>query len=330
MPRSLIVVLLTLSLTTLGVGADPAADLVEGEHFQAATELVFTEGPAYHRDGSVYFSDIRNNRIMRLAPGAANADVFLQPSGRSNGLVFDSQGRLLVCEGNEFGGLGGRRLVRIDTVSKQRTIIAARYQGKRFNSLNDLCIDNKGRIYFTDPYYGPFRDDMELDVEAVYRVNPDGENLVRVLGKGQVTRPNGIALSADNHTLYVADNHPIKPVRKLWSFALNSDGLPSGPGKELHDFGKGRGPDGMAIDIKDNLYVTAGNNRLYPNQNLDNPAGIYVFTGRGKFLGVLKVPEDMCTNACFGGPELKTLYVTSGKTLWKIRTKNPGRVIWPR
>jgi len=243
--------------------------------------------------------------------------------------MFDQRGRLLACEGNERGGLGGRRLVRIDVTTKKRTVIEDRYQGKRFNSPNDLCVDNKGRIYFTDPYYGPDRHQLELDEEAVYRVDADGKNVVRVLGKKHIARPNGIAISADNRTLFVVDNHPTKPVRKLFSFVLDARGMPTGKFKEFYDFGKGRGGDGMCIDVQDNIYVTAGANRKYPNQNTDNPAGVYVFSKQGKLLGHIPIPEDMVTNCCFGGPDLMTLYVTAGKTIWKIRCKIPGRVRWP-
>jgi len=304
--------------------------LVEGDRVEAATELVFTEGPACHADGSVFFTDIANNRIMRLNAGADSADVFLQPSGRANGLMFDRDGNLIACEGNERGGLGGRRIVRIDVNTKKRSVIADRFEGKRFNSPNDLCIDNKGRIYFTDPYYGPDRDQLELDVEGVYRVDADGNNLVRVLGPDFIARPNGIAISKDQRTLFVVDNHPLKPVRKLLAFELDDDGLPTGKLSEFRDFGAGRGGDGMCIDSQDNIYLTAGANRLYTNQNLDNPAGVYVFSKSGKFLGRIPVPEDMVTNCCFGGADLKTLYVTGGKTLWKIRCKVPGRVVWPQ
>ncbi len=304
--------------------------LVDGDAVEPATELVFTEGPAYHADGSVFFTEIGNNRIMRLWPGATEASVFLRPSGRANGLMFDANGDLIACEGNEKGGLGGRRIVRIDVVSKQRTVIADRFEGKRFNSPNDLCIDNKGRIYFTDPYYGPHRDGLELGLEGVYRVDADGKNIVRVLGADKIARPNGIAISSDQRTLFVVDNHPIKPVRKLWSFPLDEDGLVSGDGKELYDFGKGRGGDGMCIDANDNIYVTAGANRPYTNQNTDNKAGVYVFSKTGEFLGLIPTPEDMVTNCCFGGTDLKTLYVTAGKTLWQIRMKVAGRVVWPR
>lgn len=321
----------TVILITSRTRADELPkSLVEDERVEAATELVFTEGPAYHAGGSVFFTDIANDRIMRLNAGAENADVFLQPSGRANGLMFDRDGNLIACEGNERGGLGGRRIVRIDVKTKKRTVIADRFEGKRFNSPNDLCIDRQGRIYFTDPYYGPDRDQLELDVEGVYRVDADGKNLVRVLGPASIARPNGIAISKDQRTLFVVDNHPVKPVRKLLAFELNADGLPTGQCHVFHDFGDGRGGDGMCIDAEDNIYVTAGANRLYPNQNLDNPAGVYVFSKQGKFLGRIPVPEDMVTNCCFGGPDLKTLFVTSGKTLWKIQCKVPGRVIWPQ
>jgi cyanophycinase len=296
---------------------------------ESVTELVFTEGPAYHADGSMFFSDIANNRIMRLLLGNVDAEVFLEPSGRSNGLMFDRRGQLIVCEGNERGGSGGRRITSIDVVTKKRTVLADHFEGKRFNSPNDLCIDKQGRIYFTDPYYGPDREQLELDEEAVYRVDPSSGDVVRIIGSEHIARPNGIAISADQKTLFVVDNQPLTPVRKLWAFDLDDAGLATGSKRELHDFGAGRGGDGMCIDQNDTLYVTAGANRLYTNQNTDNPAGVYVFSPRGKLLRIIPSSEDMITNCCFGGPELQTLYVTAGKTLWKIRMKTPGRLVWP-
>ncbi len=328
-------VLVTLSgavVALLGCSVVRAEELpsqVAGKQVEAATELVFTEGPAYHRDGSVFFTDIANTRIMRLNAGAESADVFLRPSGRANGLMFNAAGTLIACEGNERGGLGGRRIASIDVTTKKRTVIVDRYQGKRFNSPNDLCIDKQGRIYFSDPYYGAERDQLEMDVEGVYRVDADGGNVVRVLGADQIARPNGLALSADNRILFVVDNHPLKPVRKVFAFELDGDGMPTGDRKEFFDFGKGRGGDGMCIDVADNIYVTGGANRTYVNQNTDNPAGVYVFSRRGKLLGHIPVPEDMVTNCCFGGPQGKTLYITGGKTLWQIKMKVAGRVVWP-
>ena len=291
---------------------------------------MFTEGPAYHRDGSVFYTDIQNNRILRLAPGADVADTFLNPSGRANGLMFDAHGFLIACQGNEKGGLGGRRLVRIDPISKKQTVIADNYEGDRFNSLNDLCIDKSGRIYFTDPYYSPDRSMLEMAEEGVYRVNSDGTGLVRILDNKIVSRPNGISITQDEKTLYVVDNNPTVPQRKLWAFNLDAAGLVTGKPRELHDFGAGRGGDGMCMDSVGNLYVTAGANRKYPNQNLDNPAGVYVFSSAGKLLEIIKIPEDMVTNCCFGGSDMKTLYITAGKTLWQVRTKVTGYALWPK
>jgi len=324
--------LLTLAMSLLcftSAVAQPLPDVVDSE-VTSVNELVFTEGPAYHRDGSVFYTDIQNNRIMRLAMGASTADTFLRPSGRANGLMFDAHGFLIACQGNEKGGLGGRRLVRIDPVSKQFTVLANRFEGKRFNSLNDLCIDQGGRIYFTDPYYSPDRSMLEMEVEGVYRVNSDGTGLVRVLDNKIVARPNGIAISQDEKILYVVDNNPTVPQRKLWAFSLNDKGLIAGTPREFYDFGKGRGGDGMCLDSEGNLYVAGGANRKYPNQNLDNPAGVYVFSPKGQLQGIIPIPEDMVTNCCFGGSDMKTLYVTAGKTLWQVRTKIAGYALWPK
>ena len=306
-------------------------DLLANGEVEAATELVFTEGPAYHRDGSVFFTDIANNRIMRLAAGAASPQTFLQPSGRANGLLFDSHGFLVVCEGNERGGLGGRRLSKIDVASQERTVIVDRFEGNRFNSPNDAAYHANGSLYFTDPPYGltqKMKDpDKQLDFQGVFRVTPDGT--VTLLTK-ELSRPNGIAFSPDQKTLYVVDNQPITPVRKLWAFPLDDEGNASGAGKEFYDWGKGRGGDGMCIDSEDNIYVTGGADRAYVNQTTDNPGGVYVFSGEGKFKGLIKVPEDMVTNCCFGDADLKTLYITAGKTLWKVRMKVAGRLVFPR
>jgi gluconolactonase len=324
--------LLLLLLSATLLQAQDANDILDAERVSAVTELVFTEGPAYDADGAVYFTDINNNRILRRSANPQRTEVFLQPSYRANGLMFDHQGGLIVCEGNERGDGtdGGRRITRIDTKTKSRTVIADRYQGERFNSPNDLCIDRRGRIYFSDPYYGGHRDQLDMDVEGVYRVDADGGNLVRLLDKSQVVRPNGLGLSPDEKRLYVVDHYSQPPAsRSVFGFDIQDDG--SLANREiLYDFGSGRGGDGMAVDVEGNLYVTAGANRFYRNQDLSIPAGVYVLDPGGKLLATIKVPEDMITNCCFGGPDLKTLYITSGKTLWSIRTKIAGRVTWPQ
>jgi gluconolactonase len=169
-----------------------------------------------------------------------------------------------------------------------------------------------------------------MDVEGVYRIDPDGK-VARVLTQKEVDRPNGITVSPDNKTLYVIDSHP-KPGgnRKIWAFIIGGDGSLSDR-KLVYDFGKGRGGDGMRTDIKGNVWVAAGINQYRGNagETLDVPAGLYVITPQGKLLGKIPIGEDLLTNLCFGGPELKTLYVTAGKTVYKLPTNVSGYAVYP-
>lgn len=321
-----------IGLAMLLVVAAQAADDIRapGAKLEAAANVAFTEGPVYDADGSVYFSDIANNRIMRFLPGAkagatgAMPEVFRYPSGRANGLSFDLEGRLLACEGAEEGG--NRRVTRTEK-DRRITVLADRYQGKRLNSPNDLDIDAKGRIYFTDPRYGD-RSDMELDKECVYRIDPDGA-LTRIIE--DMERPNGIAVSADQKTLYVIDNNNSIPrgSRKVYAYELKLDGL-VGQRRVFHDFGTGRGGDGMCLDIRGNVYIAAGlNTPAPPAEDSSVKAGVYVFSRVGKQISFIPIPEDMVTNVAFGDPDLKTLYITSGKTLFRVRLNLPGYVLWP-
>jgi gluconolactonase len=292
---------------------------------EVVSTVAFTEGPAYHVDGSVYFTDVSNNRIMRSAPGAQPGsrrviEVFRHPSDRANGLVFDLEGRLVACEG------GGRRVTRTESDGKI-TVLAASYQGKRFNSPNDIDVDARGRLYFTDPRYGD-RSGMEMDKEAVYRIDPDGK-LTRVID--DLERPNGLAVSPDQKTLYVVDNNNgAGGSRKVYAYELKADGS-TGNRRVIHDFGESRGGDGMCLDSDGNLYVTAGLNT--PNPPVEGgpaKAGVYIFSPTGKQLGFIPIPEDAVTNCTFGDPDLKTLYITAGKTLFRIRLNITGHVLWPK
>jgi gluconolactonase len=271
----------------------------------------FTEGPAYGPDRCVYFSDI-GNRIMKYDPATGKTTVYREPSGRANGLDFDAQGRLVACEGANTGG--NRRVSITDKDGKVRTL-ADRWQGKRFNSPNDLTIDTKGRVYFTDPrYVGD--EPREIPTESVYRIDPDG-TVTQIIT--DVQKPNGIILAPDMKTLYLADNNPTGN-RHLLAFALKPDGT-VGPKRVLHDFGKGRGIDGMCVDVKGNIYATAGTGKA---------AGVYVFSPEGKQLAFIPTPEDP-TNCVFGGKDRKTLYITAGKSLYRIRLKIEGfAVYWPK
>ena len=273
--------------------------------------LGFGEGPAWHPDGYLLFEDVTNNRTLKLE-ASGQVSVFREATDGANGLAFDTEGRLVACEGNASGR--GRRLVRIEKDGRL-TVLAERYQGKRLNSPNDLAIDRRGRIYFTDPRYGK-RENLELEREAVYRWDPGG-TLTRVVDS--LTRPNGILVSADGKTLYVAENASPRGTVQLWAFDLDGRGG-ARRGRVLYDFGGGRGIDGMTLDSEGRLWATAGTREK---------AGIYVFLPDAKrrtarLVTVIPMTEDP-TNCTFGGPERDVLYVTTTSSLYRIRTTVRGR-----
>ena len=303
-------------------------DLVAEKEVTTAATIMLTEGPAVDAEGNVFFSDITNNRIMKRAPDGA-VSIWRVDSGRANGNMFDAEGRLVTCEGAEFGEGGRRRMTRTDMRTGVVEILTDRYEGKRYNSPNDLVIDALGRIYFTDPRYGD-RSDMEMDVEAVYRMDPDGR-VTRLLGQPAVQKPNGITISPDNRTLYVVDSNPVPGGnRKIWAFDIGTDGRLSGQ-RLVYDFAPGRGGDGMRMDIQGNLWIAAGVHRPHrAGITTDVPTGVYVMTPTGQMLGRIPVPEDLFTNLAFGGPDLKTLYMVSGKSLFSIRVNVAGHLLYPR
>jgi gluconolactonase len=249
----------------------------------------------------------------------------------SNGLLFDRQGRLLICEPVH------RRVSRLEQ-DGSLTVLAERFQGKRFNQPNDLALDSKNRLYFTDPNYGDRRA-MEMEdaegrqVEGVYRIDPDG-TLARIITH-EVDRPNGIVVSADDRFLFVADNNndTVGGARKLWRFELREDGEVEVASQTLiFDWETTRGPDGMKLDREGRLFVAAGLNRPQPPaESAEVPtAGIYVLTQEGKLLDFLPIPRDETTNCAFGGEDLRTLFVTAGGTLWSAPVEVPGNPVWPR
>jgi gluconolactonase len=256
----------------------------------------FTEGPALAPDGSIFFSDI-GETIYRFDPQSKQTSVFRRPSGRTNGLMFNQRGELVACEG---ANTGGNRRISLTTGidgGKDGTVraLAERFDGKRFNSPNDLVVDGQGRVYFSDPRYVG-SEPRELDFEAVYLVGTDGS--VKVATR-EVSKPNGIVLSPDGNTAYVSDNNP-QGNRHLVAFDVGADGLLTRK-RVLHDFGSGRGVDGMTIDTRGNVFATAGTGEK---------GGVYVFDSSGKQLAVIPTPGDP-TNCVFGGGENgSTLYVT--------------------
>ncbi len=298
----------------------PTALLAPDATLGTAVSLVFTEGPAADDQGNVYFSEVTGNRIMKLLSDGTWTE-FRNPSGRANGLAFDAQGRLVACEGAREGG--ERRVTRTDMKTGKVEVLASEFEGKRLNSPNDLVIAKNGRIYFTDPRYGG-QEERELETEDVYMIDTDG-SLKRVATKPDIAKPNGIVLSPDQKTLFVADTQPGPPAEaRLMAFDVADDGGLSNP-RAHYSFGAGRGIDGMAIDVEGNIYGAAGDNGAPP----ENRAGVYVVNPLGKLLGRIDVPEDSVTNCNFGGELLKTLYITAGKSVFTIETEKSGFLVYP-
>ncbi|MBS12422.1 MAG: gluconolactonase [Gemmatimonadetes bacterium] len=272
----------------------------------------FTEGPAADHSGDLYFSDCPNNRIMVLR-ATGETEVWKEPSGRANGMNFDPDGRLVACCAQGEGGL--RSVIRLAT-DGDHEVLASDYNGKPLNSPNDLCFDPEGRIYFTDPRYGD-RSDCEQDLQAVYRIEHDGR-LTRVIE--DVETPNGILMTPDGRTIYLIDNNPEDwGARTLLSYGLTDEGDWARKA-EVYDFSPGRGGDGMVLDIQGNAYVTAGDGES---------GGVYVFSPSGEHLAFIHTPEPP-TNCTFGGPELRTLYITATTSVYSIECSEPGFLAYPR
>lgn len=302
---------------------------------QVEVEGGLTEGPAVAPDGSIYFSDIlrgtNKGMILRFDPKARKTTVFANDSGKSNGLIFDSQGRLVGAQGADYGG---RQIVRWDVETGKRTVLADRYQGKKFNSPNDLCLDDQGRVYFSDPRYIG-HEPRELEHRAVYRINKDG-SVVEVTHN--ISKPNGLAISPDGKTLYVSehdngtdnnDDPEAKPgprTMRIYAFPLGPDGLPSGPRKTLVDFGEVAGCDGMTVDEHGNLYLAVRNPKR---------PGVMVVNPEGKEIGFIptgppdqeevSAPVGLPSNVEFGiNDEANMLYITAGVSLYRIPLKVKG------
>jgi gluconolactonase len=288
-----------------------------------AEGFAWAEGPVWVKDGGyLLFSDVPKNVIHRWSADKGITD-FLKPSGYtgkeppqfvepgSNGLAVDPNGSLIICQH------GDRRVVRLGKTGEFETIVD-RFEGKRLNSPNDVCCDKSGNLYFTDPPYGlsqATRDKVrELPFNGVFRVSKDGK--VTLLTK-DMTWPNGIALSPDEKTLYVAQSDPKAPV--IMAFELNAaDGTIKLPGRVFFDAtpgvkaGKKGAPDGLKVASDGTLFATG-------------PGGLYVITADGKHLGTIAPSTDFPTaNCAFGDADGKTLYMTADHTLCRIRLNVKG------
>lgn len=283
-------------------------------NFELVAEPVqFTEGPVWDGE-ALLFTDIPASRVMRYDPGTGECVEFRSGTNEANGLTLDAGGRLYACEG------GGRRVVRYER-DGGTTVVAERFQGARLNSPNDLVFDRQGRLWFTDPRYGEKRDDMELDHESLFRLDPqpDGRwEICRVTF--DTTRPNGLAFSPDESVLYVAQSeYGQDRKRELRAYPVLPDGS-LGEFSVLHNFYPHRGIDGMRLDTEGCIIATAGWQESGPGPM------IYVFAPNGRVLETHPVPTDRPTNCCFGGPDLDVLYVTTGTGgVYAARTGRRGR-----
>jgi len=284
------------------------------------TQVAFVEGPAW-QDGVLFFSDIPNNRIMEWR-GQGAPRVHRTPSNHANGLAFDAEGRMVVAE--EDG-----RLVRENNDGSVE-VLAERFDGAPFNSLNDLAIDSQGRIYFTDPAYkvranAPQRDAEGAVVEGVYRLDPDG-TLTRIIAH-EVSVPNGILVSPGDRYLWVAENDSRQGGRRrLVRFDLRADGtIDPASKRDMFDWGSDRGADGMAVDSEGNIYAAAGLNFPLPGRtSIVYKNGVYAFTQDGRLFDFIPIPVDPASNVAFGGENFDTLYVTAGYTIWSFQLGRQG------
>ena len=255
---------------------------------QVDTSYTFTEGPAVDKAGNVYFTDQPNDQIVKWSTDG-EISVFMKGTGRSNGLFFDADGNLLACadEKNQLWSI---------SMDKKVTVLINDFEGKKLNGPNDLWIDKKGGIYFTDPFYKRnywTREEKEIEQERVYYLSPDRKN-VRVVAD-QFVRPNGIIGTPDGKMLYVADIGD----KKTYAFKINDDASLSDRTLFVE-----MGSDGMTIDNQGNIYLTG--------------QGVHVFNPAGEKIEHIAVDERWTANVTLGGKDRKTLFITAMGSVYTL------------
>ncbi|MBD8490195.1 SMP-30/gluconolactonase/LRE family protein [Echinicola sp. CAU 1574] len=254
-----------------------------------ADGFAFTEGPAVAPNGDIYFTDQPNNRIHLWSAETGKVTVYMENAGRANGLFFDQEGNLLACADEKF------QLWQIDK-NKNVKILVDGFEEKDFNGPNDLWVDQKGGIYFTDPYYQREyweRQKMEMESQRVYYRNPENKE-VKVVADHFV-RPNGIIGTKDGKTLYIADIGD----KKTYKYTVHKDGSLGEP-----QLFTALGSDGMTIDEKGNVYLTSN--------------GVTVFNPQGQQIGHIPVPQKWTANVTFGGKDRKTLFITASTAVYTV------------
>ena len=326
----------------LAIGAEPIVP--KGAKLEKLFEgITLTEGVAVASDGMVYFSDITFSHTSKLKDGSFHAGhiwkfnpqtgktgIFRSPSGMSNGIKFDAAGNMIVAQGADFGG---RSVIRTDMKTGMSYIIAGLYEGRAFNAPNDITIDERGRIYFSDPRYLG-HEALEQPVMGVYRIDTNG-TLSRIIT--DAGKPNGVCVSPDQKSLYVVSNDngatgferlfkpgsteqpkpgeipTLKGRMALLAYDLAADGTAQFR-KVMVDYAPEDGPDGLVVDTKGNLYVAV---------RAENRPGICVYSPAGKELAYIKT--ELPTNVGFGrGKDANLLYITAGQSLYRIRLNAKG------
>jgi gluconolactonase len=263
---------------------------------KVAGGFIFTEGPVWHPDGFYYFVDIRTNSLYRMIPGQTPVNVRETLGG--NGTTFDLQGRLINCEGD------GRRVTRTE-LSGEVTVLVDRFEGKRLNRPNDVICRSDGSLYFTDPGIRVPLAERELENAAVYRIAPDGRVTVVALFE----YPNGLAFSADERTLYVANTRWTQYIHAVELDAAGSM-VRRRVFADMSADGTNGVPDGMKVDTSGRVFCTG-------------TGGVWVFEPDGTRIGIIEMPE-VCANVAFGGPDLRTLFLTASTSVYTLRVKTPG------
>lgn len=261
---------------------------------QVSNQFTFTEGPAVDKQGNIYFTDQPNDKIWKFDTDA-KLSLFMDKTGRSNGLYFDKKGNLIACadQNNELWSI---------SPTKKITVLFTEYQGKKLNGPNDLWVDPKGGIYFSDPYYQRdywTRKTPDLDGQKVYYL-PSGKREAVVVD-GDLMQPNGIVGSPDGKFLYVADIR----ANKTYKYQISADG--SLTNRQLH---VPQGSDGMTLDSQGNLYLTG--------------RGVTVYDPTGKKLGNIPVPSKWVGNVCFGGKDRRTLFITASESVYTLPMQVAG------
>ncbi len=259
-----------------------------------AGDFKFTEGPTCDKNGNLFFVDQPNNRIMEWSADG-KLSVFLQPSGRANGMMFDENGNLIACadEHNQLWSIAPDKTV---------TVLVTNFEGKYLNGPNDVWIAPNGAMYLTDPFYERTWWDhttMALTNEEVFYLSPDRKTLTPVTD--DLKKPNGITGTPDGKNLFVSDIS----AGQTWRYDIQSDG--SLTNKTLICK---LGSDGMTIDADGNLYLTG--------------SGVTVFDKTGEQIDHIDVPESWTANVCFGGKDHQTLFITASKSLYSIQLKIKG------